>query len=208
MPKKHMHGDRGRSALRSALTGAYVAWAALAVPQAAYAGDPFLGEVICGGWNFCPMGWAECNGQLMSIAQNSALFTLLGTTYGGDGQATFGLPNLQSRTVIGDGQGPGLTNRTQGETGGAETVTISSSTMPMHTHSLTAHDGAEKSASPTGKIMGASPAAAKIYSSQATNVQLRPNAMSIVGGSQPHPNLQPYLAVKCCIAINGIFPSQ
>jgi microcystin-dependent protein len=208
MPKKHMHADRARSALRSALAGACVAWAALAVPQAAHAGDPFLGEVICGGWNFCPVGWAECNGQLMSIAQNSALFTLLGTTYGGDGQTTFGLPNLQSRTVIGDGQGPGLTNRTQGETGGAETVTITSNTMPTHTHSLTAHDGAEKSASPTGKIMGASPATAKAYSSQATNVQLRPNAMSIVGGSQPHPNLQPYLAVKCCIAVNGIFPSQ
>lgn len=208
MPKKHMRISRARSALRSITAGLCVAWAALAVPQAAHAGDPFLGEVMCGGWNFCPVGWAECNGQLMAISQNSALFSLLGTTYGGDGQTTFALPNLQSRTVVGDGQGPGLTNRTQGETGGEETVTININTMPMHNHGLAAHDGAEKSASPTGKVMGVSPTNAKAYASQATNVQLRPNAMSIVGGSQPHSNLQPYLAVKCCIAVNGIFPSQ
>lgn len=208
MPQKHLHTSRARSALRSSLAGAGLALAALALPQAAQAGDPFLGEVICGGWNFCPRDWAECNGQLMPISQNSALFALLGTTYGGDGQTTFALPDIQSRTVVGDGQGLGLTGRTQGDTGGVESVMITSNTMPQHNHSLYAHDGAEKSASPTGKVMGVSPATAKVYSTQATNVQLRPNAMSLVGGSQPHSNIQPYVAVKCCISLTGIFPTQ
>lgn len=208
MPKKHMHVGRARSALRSALAGASLALAALTLSPAAQAGQPYLGEVICGGWNFCPVGWAECNGALLPISQHSALFSLLGTTYGGDGQNTFGLPNLESRTVIGDGQGQGLTQRTQGEMGGVESVTITQATTPTHNHTLSAHDGVEKSASPTGKIMGVSPASAKAYSSQAPNVQLRPNAMGIVGGSQPHSNIQPYLAVKCCIATAGIFPTQ
>ena len=208
MPKKHTYTGRARSALRSTMAGTCLALAALTLPQVVQAGQPFVGEVICGGWSFCPVDWEECSGQLMPISQYDTLFQLIGTTYGGDGQNTFALPNLQSRTVVGDGQGQSLTNRTLGNTGGAESVTVDATTMPAHTHSLLANSGAEKSASPVGKIMGVSPASAKAYSSQATNVQLRSNAMSLVGGSQPHENLQPYLAVKCCISMFGVYPSQ
>ncbi len=198
---------RGRSALLSTVLGACLALGTLALPQTAQA-DPFLGEVVCGGWNFCPSGWGECNGQLLPISENSALFTLLGTTFGGDGQSTLGLPNVQGRTMLGTGQGAGLSSRILGETGGQETVTLTANQIPAHSHGLAANGGVEKSASPVSKILGVSPASAKMYSSQASNVQLKSDALSNVGGSQPHANLQPYLAVKCCIALQGIFPSQ
>ncbi len=208
MPNDEITTPRRRASPRSILAGALLALGALSLTPTARAYQPFVGEVICGGWNFCPVGWGECNGQLLSISENSALFSLIGTTYGGDGQNTLGLPNIQGRTLLGAGQGLGLSNRSQGEVGGQETVTLNPSAMPLHNHNLVANDGAERSASPVGKILGVSPASAKAYSANASNVQLRANAMSLVGGSLPHANLQPYLAVKCCIALAGIFPSQ
>lgn len=207
MPYQQATTPRRQSILQATLAGAFLTIGALGLPLPAHA-TPFIGEVVCGGWNFCPNGWGECDGRVVPIAQNDTLFFLIGTTYGGDGETTFALPNIQGRTMVGSGQGPGLTPRLSGQQGGLETVTLNTNQIPMHNHILAANDGAEKAASPVGKILGVSPASAKSYSSQSTNVQLRPNALSFVGGSQSHTNLQPYLAVKCCIALEGIFPSQ
>ncbi|SKA02955.1 Microcystin-dependent protein [Trichlorobacter thiogenes] len=174
-----------------------------------HAEDPFIGEVMCGGWSFCPNGWLECNGQQLPIAEYDALFSLIGTTYGGDGQYTFALPNIQGRTMVHQGTGSGLTTRTLGQTGGAETVTLTTNQLPSHTHGLSVHSGAEKSASPTGKIPGTTTAATPVYNSTATSAKTLPsNALSQAGGSQPHNNLQPYLVMKCCISWAGIYPSQ
>ncbi len=185
-----------------------LAGACLPRPAHADASTPFLGEITCGGWNFCPVNWAECNGQLLSIASNTALFALIGTTYGGDGQTTFALPNIQGRTMIHQGQGSGLTVRTMGETGGAETVTLTTSQIPAHSHQVAAHTGTERAASPVNGIPGMAPATAPVYTSSAPDASLGTGAVGTSGGSQPHNNLQPYLAVKCCIALSGIFPSQ
>lgn len=174
-----------------------------------HAEDPFIGEVMCGGWSYCPAYWAECNGQLVAISEYEALFQLIGTTYGGDGQVNFALPNIQGRTMLHQGQGPGLSNRVLSETGGTETVTLTTNQMPSHTHGVAGHSGAEKSASPTGKIPGTTAATAPVYTGTATSAKTLPsNALSSTGGSQPHNNLQPYLVMKCCIAVQGIFPSQ
>ncbi len=182
---------------------------ALCIPFSAHADTAFLGEVNCGGYNFCPVNTLECNGQVLPISQYSALFALLGTYYGGNGTSNFALPNLQSRTMVGQGQGPGLSSRVVGEESGSETVTVLTSQMPLHTHALQAHNGTdEKSASPAGNIAGTAPATANVYASVAPNTQLHPSAMSYMGGNQPHNNLQPYLAVKCCITTAGVFPAR
>ncbi|MBK9442731.1 MAG: phage tail protein [Comamonadaceae bacterium] len=169
----------------------------------------FIGEIICGGWNFCPTDWADCNGQLIPIGQYDALFALIGTTYGGDGQQTFALPNIQGRTMVHAGTGPGLSSRVLGEMGGTETVTLTTNQLPAHSHTLAAHTGNERSASPTGRIPGIAPAAAPVYAATGNGIAvLSPSTVSASGGSQPHNNLQPYLAMKCCISLNGIFPSR
>jgi microcystin-dependent protein len=192
------------------LTGLTWGGAGLCLPQSAHAGpyDQFLGEITCGGWNFCPNGWMECSGQLLSISQNSALFSLIGITYGGNGQTTFALPNIQGRTMIHQGQGSGLSNRTMGETGGAETVTLATANIPAHNHQVAAHSGSDKSASPVNRIPGTATANAPIYTSSAPDTSLGAGAVASAGGSAPHNNRQPYLAVKCCIAVTGIFPSR
>ncbi len=178
----------------------------LGLPQSARADPPYVGEVVCGGWNFCPAGWAECNGAIISIADNSTLFALIGTTYGGDGQNTFALPNIAGRTMVHTGTGPGLSLRSLGESGGVEAVPLASSQMPSHNHQVQVHTGVEQSASPTNKIVG--PVSAPLYSTAAANTTLGAAAVGSAGGSQPHNNLQPYLAAKCCISLFGIFPSQ
>ena len=167
----------------------------------------FLGELNCGGWNFCPAGWAECNGQTLPIVGNDALFNLIGTTYGGDGQTTFALPNIQGRTLVHVGQGVGLTNRVIGETGGAESVALTTAHLPAHTHSVSVHTGSEKSATPTARIPAVTPPSAPAYSSATVDSSLHTAAVTAAGGSQAHNNLQPYLTMKCCIALQGIFPS-
>lgn len=175
----------------------------------AHAGmDPFIGEVSCNGYNFCPRNYAECNGQLIPIAQNTALFSLLGTTYGGNGTTNFALPDLRGRTVLGQGQGAGLTSRVMGEVGGSEAVTLTAQQMPQHRHGVSANSGSEKSASPTAGIPGVTATGAPVYSSASPDTSMAAGALGNSGGSQPHNNLQPYLAVKCCIAVNGIFPSR
>lgn len=172
--------------------------------------DPFIGEIKMVGFSFAPYGWAFCNGQILSIQQNSALFALLGTTYGGDGKTTFGLPNLQGHVPIGFGAGPGLTPRTLGETDGSAAVTLNTSQMPLHSHTplgTTGNDAASPEGHTWGTLAGGrTPPPA--YQSGTPNVSMHPAALASAGNNIPHNNLQPYLAVNFVIALQGIFPSR
>jgi microcystin-dependent protein len=169
--------------------------------------EPFVGEIRMFGFGFAPQGWAPCNGQLMPIAENPALFDLLGTTYGGDGQATFALPDLRSRVPAGQGQGPGLSAYAEGQAGGAETVTLAAAQMPGHTHPVKASSNAADSDRPEGRALARS--AGHIYTAQPdTSTVMNADMLGDTGGSQPHDNIQPYLAVNFCIALVGIFPSR
>ncbi|MCU1382783.1 MAG: Tail Collar domain protein [Acidobacteria bacterium] len=173
----------------------------------AAAQEAFIGEIRYVAFNFAPRGWAECNGQIMSISQNTALFSLLGTTYGGNGQTTFALPNMQGRVPIHAGQGPGLSMYVQGETDGAEHVTLSVSQMPPHTHPLGA-SGAEAGAiSPNGNVLAAKQRV-PLYNPGPPDVGMSPLAIGNAGSGQPFSVLQPSLTIKCIIALEGIFPSR
>ena len=177
--------------------------------------DPFLGEIRMVGWNFAANGWALCNGQLMSISQNSALFSLLGTTYGGDGVSTFALPNLQGRVPIHQGNGAGLSPYTIGAASGSETVTLLPTQIPAHNHLMGVSNQSGTVADPTNTILaqgnsgsGRSPVPVTNYVSTAATGTLAPTAIQSAGGSQPHSNIQPYLCVNFIIALQGIFPSR
>lgn len=169
--------------------------------------EPFLGEIIMFGGNFAPRGWAFCSGQLLSIAQNTALFSILGTTYGGNGTTTFALPDLRGRVPIHPGQGPGLSSYVLGEAAGVENVTLLTTQMPAHTHVLTsnASTAAATDTLPTGNFL-----ASDNQYTNASNTQMNANAVAIAptGGSQPHTNIQPFLCVNFIIALEGIFPSR
>ncbi len=169
--------------------------------------SPFLGEIAMFGGNFAPVGRAFCSGQLISIAQNSALFALLGTTYGGDGVNTFGLPNLQGRVPVHFGTGPGLPTYVQGQTGGAESVTVTSSQLPAHSHTISSSSSttARTTTDPTGAI----PANASVAPYTASSgSSFGASMIGPSGGSQPHSNMMPYLCVNFIIALAGIFPSR
>jgi microcystin-dependent protein len=168
--------------------------------------QPYIGEIRMFGGSFNPNGWAMCNGALMPIAENDALFTLIGTTYGGDGQETFGLPNLNGRVPIHQGAVSGTTF-TIGESAGVESVTLTTSQLPIHTHAFMASKGPGNVNSPTGNVTGES-AAVKIYFADAPAAATNAQAVTPVGGSQPHENMQPYLCITYIISLFGIFPSQ
>ncbi len=171
--------------------------------------EPFIGQIIQAGFNFAPRGYATCDGQLLSIAQNTALFSLLGTTFGGDGRVTFGLPDLRGRVPIHQGQGPGLTNRTMGEASGSETVTLISSQMPMHNHLFAATNVSGALPTPNGNFLGAtSDSNVVFYRPTSDGSTLNPQSIGLAGGNQPHNNMQPYLVINFCIALQGIFPSR
>ncbi len=174
--------------------------------------EPFIGEIIIGGFNFAPRGYAFCNGQTLSIASNTALFSILGTTYGGNGQTTFALPNLQGRMAIGFNQGPGLTPYSLGEQSGVESTTLLSTQMPAHTHSVQSNGGDGTQESPIGNFFAGPGADRDLYTYNAatsgTAANLNPSAVSINGSSLPHNNMMPYLALNFCIATQGIFPSR
>jgi microcystin-dependent protein len=170
--------------------------------------DQFLGEIRIFGFNFAPTGWALCDGQLMPISQNTALFALLGTVYGGDGKSTFGLPDLQGRAAMQWGMGPGLSDRMQGEQGGAEGVTLLESQVPSHGHQLRAatQDNADVHyLGPSASF--ASSTGGTLYQETA-DTQMSPQTLVPVGGSLPHNNMQPYLTIAFAIALQGIFPPR
>jgi microcystin-dependent protein len=208
----------------------------------AAAQDPYIGEIRWVAFTFAPQGWAECNGQIMSIAQNTALFSLLGTTYGGNGQTTFALPDMRGRFPMHVGQGPGLSNRDQGEVSGAEAHSLSVQEMPAHDHAIGTHahnvpalsvglqasSAAATSVDPAGNVLAAAtvtgngnPKVTKIYNSGPATVSLgvggtttptltdsAAGVVSPTGGTQPHSIMPPFLAVRCIIATQGIFPSR
>lgn len=171
------------------------------------AAEPFIGEICMYGFNFAPRGWATCDGQLISIAQNTALFSLLGTTFGGNGQTTFGLPDLRGRVAIHQGTGPGLSSKTMGEASGVENVTLISAQMPTHTHQLIADANPGSSDLPGSNLIARSPAGIPDFGT-GTGAVMSPSSIGTTGGNQPHPNMQPYLVVNFCIALEGIFPSR
>jgi microcystin-dependent protein len=173
--------------------------------------DPFLAEIRMFGGNFAPRGWALCNGQLMSISQNTALFSLLGTTYGGDGRVTFGLPNLMGTAPMQQGQGPGLSARWLGETGGEPYVTLLTSEMAAHNHTANANDGSGDKNSPADTVWGqamSGKVGQPLYANTNPTVMMNPMTTSITGGSQPHNNMPPFLCVTFIIALQGIFPQR
>jgi microcystin-dependent protein len=167
--------------------------------------DPFVAEIRIFPFNFAPNNWAWCNGQLIPITQNTALYALLGTYYGGDGKSNFALPDLMGRAPMHPGHGSGLSLHDLGETGGSETVTLLQSEIPAHSHSLRAvSDDNGVSDSPQNSL----PARAKIYSASSSGHTMAPQALTPVGGNQPHNNMMPYLTFYFNIALTGVFPPR
>lgn len=165
---------------------------------------PFLGELKLAGFNFAPQGWAFCNGQLLPISQNQALFALLGTTYGGDGQTTFALPDLRGRMPVHVGSSVGL-----GQQGGTEAVTLTVSQLPSHSHSLAGSSDLANASAPGGALPAAKPRGGiNRYAPAGSNTVMAPASVAVTGGSQPHNNMQPYLVLSWLIALEGIFPSR
>ena len=172
--------------------------------------EPFLGQVVAVGFNFAPVGWVLCNGQLLQTDAYTALYQLLGTTYGGDGNNTFGVPDLRGRVVVGAGQGPGLQPYIQGQLAGSEQVTLTANQIAGHSHGLMASTTAATGAAPGATmVLGASPTGDEVYSSAGANTALASGEISVAsGGNQPHDNHQPYTVVNYIMATAGIFPSQ
>lgn len=170
--------------------------------------DPFVAEIRIFPFNFAPKGWAFCDGQLMPLSQNTALFSLLGTTYGGDGKSNFALPDLQGRAPMQPGQGPGLSLHDLGETGGSETVSLLASEIPSHSHQLRANtlDLADTNVVSSSASFALS-AGGTLYQS-APNANASPEALTPAGGDQPHNNMMPYLTLNFCIALQGVFPPR
>ncbi len=166
--------------------------------------EPFLGQIQAFGFNFAPRGWAFCNGQLLPIAQNTALFSLLGTIYGGDGRTTFALPDLRGRVSMQFGTGPGLSSYSIGEKGGAEQITLITSQMPSHNHSANAAAEEADQNKPAGNTLASS----QIYKTINPDATLNAGTIGNTGGNLPHPNIQPFLIINWCIALQGIFPSR
>ena len=176
--------------------------------------DPFIAEIIMFGGNFAPRGWAFCDGQLLSISQNTALFSILGTTYGGDGRTTFGLPDLRGRVAMHPGSGPGLSTRRLGEKSGVETVILNANQMPSHTHAATAVANGTDTQGNSGFVGGRtwSHVGANLYVDATPDVVMHAGNVTVTnantGGNQSHTNIQPYLCVNFIIALQGVFPSR
>ncbi|MEA2297905.1 MAG: hypothetical protein QOF77_841 [Solirubrobacteraceae bacterium] len=170
-------------------------------------GQPYIGEIRLFGGNFAPQGWAFCDGSLMAISDNDALFSLVGTTYGGDGQSTFGLPDLRGRVPLHQGTASG-TSFVIGETGGTESVTLTTQQMPLHRHSLQASTNVGGASNPAGNVFAQGPPGGVEVYTQDNSVVPTGTPVSPAGGGQPHENRQPLLAVSFIISLFGIFPSQ
>jgi len=172
-------------------------------------GEPYVGEIRMFAGSFAPVGWALCQGQLIPISENDTLFNLIGTTYGGDGQETFGLPDLSGRVPVHMGQGPGISQNYQiGEQGGVESVTLSTQQIPVHNHALMATTDFGQQPQPQDNVF-AQPTTGKMYTGAAQTplVTMSPNMLSPIGGSQPHENMQPFLVISFIISLFGVYPS-
>ena len=191
-----------RRTLRQAALGAALLAAVAGAPPAR-AQQPFIGEIRLVPFNFAPVGWAFCDGQLMAISENTALFALIGTTYGGDGQTTFALPDLRSRVPVHAGPGFVL-----GQAGGVETVTLTVNQIPAHTHAAAADNNAGTAAAPDGKVWAASNNYYQFAPASGSPSAMNAGAVGLNGGSQPHDNMLPFLAVNFILSLFGIFPSQ
>lgn len=172
--------------------------------------DPFVAEIRILPFNFAPRGWAFCDGQLLPLSQNTALFSLLGTTYGGNGQTNFALPDLQGRAPMHPGQGPGLSLHDLGEESGSETVTLLNTELPAHTHTMRANSGDGVSPTPASNV-SSGPGADRdlfLYKNGPPNATMRADAAGIAGSSLPHNNMMPYLTMNFCIALQGVYPPR
>ena len=170
--------------------------------------EPFLGQIAFVAFNFVPQGWAACDGQTLSINQNAALFSLLGTQYGGNGQTTFNLPDMRGRSVKSDGTGPGLSPYIVGQSGGVEKVSLAVSQMPTHNHQINAVEADGNQSNPKGNLPANTKALDQEYSDQTGKTTMSSSMVSATGGGLPHENLSPYLTLKCIIALQGIYPSR
>lgn len=168
--------------------------------------EPFVGEIKMFAGTFAPRNWALCDGQLLSIPQNDALFSLLGTIYGGDGRTTFGLPDMRGRLPIHMGTGPGLAPRQIGQRFGQENVTVTAAQVPSHTHQMRAADDAGETTDPTGQVQART--SDDSYSASSPNTNMASEAISASGGSSSHTNVQPFLCINFIIALFGIYPSR
>lgn len=169
--------------------------------------QPFVGEVKLVPYNFAPVGWAFCAGQLLPIDQNAVLFTLIGTTYGGDGQVTFALPDLRGRAAVHLGQGPGLSNYVQGQTGGVENVTLTAGQLPAHSHGVAVSSNLGNHSDPTGEHLASSPMGIGFAYGGSPNTTMA-QGTTVSGNSLPHENRQPYLVLNYIIALEGVFPPR
>jgi microcystin-dependent protein len=170
--------------------------------------DPYIGEIRMFGGNYAPVGWAFCDGRLLAISQNDALFNLIGTTYGGDGQSTFALPDLRGRLPIHQGQGPGITqNYVIGQLAGIETVTLTTAQIPLHNHTFAASAATATNPSPSGNVVATSPTI-EMYVLDVAGPQLVATAVQGTGNNVPHDNMMPYLTISYIISLQGIYPSQ
>jgi microcystin-dependent protein len=173
--------------------------------------DPFVGEIRIFGFNFAPLGWALCDGQLLPIAQNTALFSLLGTSFGGDGRSTFGLPNFQGAVAVDQGQGAGLSPYNVGQSGGSSAVTVQTPQLPAHTHGLEAHTGRglpPEAAPVAGGALTSSQGGLAYAPAGSAQTSMALAALTTAGDSEPHNNLMPLLVLNYCIALQGIFPPR
>ncbi len=170
--------------------------------------EPFIGQIQSFAFNFAPQGWAYCNGQIMGINQNQALFALIGTMYGGDGVTTFALPDLRGRVALNQGQSSAGSNYALGQIAGQENVTLITSQMPLHSHMINAYSDVGDDLSPQNNFPAVPSNGDNIYYTKTPNATMNPQTNSNAGGSQPHTNMQPYLVINWCIALVGIFPSR
>jgi len=171
--------------------------------------EPYLGQTILVGFNFCPRNWVPADGRLLPISQYTALFALYGTTFGGNGTTTFGLPDLQGRTPLGQGQGPGLPDAPVGEALGAPSTTLTISQMPAHSHALMASTSGPVVGTPAGNLLGTFPPASPLYTDQGTlTQQMNPTVISTTGSAIPFSQYQPTLTLQYCISMSGVFPSR
>jgi microcystin-dependent protein len=170
--------------------------------------DPFVAEIRIFPFNFAPKGWAWCDGQLLPLSQNTALFSLLGTTYGGDGKSNFALPDLQGNAAMHPGQGPGLSLHDLGETGGSSTVTLLESEIPSHAHTVSGQNSSSNSNDPEGRVWARPFGGGNLYTTANNLTPMGPQMVAPVGGDQPHNNMMPFLTFYFCIALQGVFPPR